>query len=175
MLHVTLLGIPREQGLIPEAHQLETCLASSGRPAAPRALTGPPSCLRGVRRVSYQKLLLHSRAYYGIVGALAACLASASLRVRGDAGALRDVHCGENLRRRRVDADSLVKVRLGRPAPHRHRKALGHLACVRPAHMQPNDTVRIGRVDEQLYEGAPVATRLDKSPLERLVVLVEYL
>ena len=40
----------RRQGQ-PDGSQL-TCLASSGKPAALRALTGPPSCLRGVRRVS---------------------------------------------------------------------------------------------------------------------------
>ena len=68
------------------------------------------------RRVS-RVMLLQSHPRNRVLGALAACLASAGFRIWGNAGALRDVHCGENLCRRRVNADGLVKVRLGRPAP----------------------------------------------------------
>ena len=58
----------------------------------------------------------------------AACLASAGLGLGRDARALGDVEGREDLRRRRVDADGLIEVCLGRPAAESERKALGDLA-----------------------------------------------
>ena len=75
-------------------------------------------------------LLLHSRAH-GLVRRgryHAACPASAGLGLGRDARALGDVEGREDLRRRRVDADGLIEVCLGRPAAESERKALGDLA-----------------------------------------------